>query len=656
MSPSTATTMSFSQVATSSTGAHDGSTTNGDGGECVAVVKRVKKVNSKRSGPTMVQTHIATTKKGKKNAGQKNKKVAKGSTKPSFNTAVITSPCQQMSTPSLSSATEKTQVHNTQVSATPKAPQSATVSSFADKHPKLKPSFLNIMASSHQSNHVGNFSSLMVLASIQTEQPSLSINGTMAKTVAKKHQHRGSVCQTRSLEDCIDASSVDNFCSGREGDRLLLASLPAEILGRGVLSFLGPSDLVAFGSASQQARTIGAEGYLWEPLFHQDFESHTMDPVSPSQWKTAYRLASLQLIAGSRCFRTKKTFVECVLGVGLDFTVNPKTKAVDYIRVSQDLVSGNHMAASASGATKDTFDNILRVFLPLHFTDEHFQRALPQIHKAVSCLAGSGKKTAADTRWRKTACQPDTILLDVFCKIINTFVVMLSDEGVSACEKSFRAFTRIHRLFLALAKKYPSIQKAALSRLRDFIGNEDKRQKKSCPNVGWILPLLMIVDETDFNWAKIRRHVVAETFDRCVLWICKKYPYLETTGDGNSKVESPEKSEERVTLSREAMRVPLRLLMLHVYFLKAFSQGTILERSEKYDRFFFQRATIPEHQEEGESSKESLLKHCQITTLSFESFRNHINAIYNVQSWQKFFRFIGLFGPKSKQEMAQLLQ
>jgi stress response protein SCP2 len=42
--------------------------------------------------------------------------------------------------------------------------------------------------------------------------------------------------------------------------------------------------------------------------------------------------------------------------------------------------------------------------------------------------------------------------------------------------------------------------------------------------------------------------------------------------------------------------------------------------------------------------------------LSFEHFRDQVNTIHTISTWQKFFNFVGLVGPKSKEGMAELIR
>merc|ERR1712232_516315 len=132
--------------------------------------------------------------------------------------------------------------------------------------------------------------------------------------------------------------------------------------------------------------------------------------------------------------------------------------------------------------------------MPLYFSDEHFERALPQIKKTIRKLCPERKQSVFDS----------SMVLDVMPKMINTFAVLVSDEGVAASKKSFLGIMRIHKLFLALANKFPWLKRDALLRLKRFVSLEQNRMKCSCPSLGNLLPLLMIVDKDKFNWTHLR--------------------------------------------------------------------------------------------------------------------------------------------------------
>eukprot|EP00957_Ditylum_brightwellii_P209936 15364379-Ditylum_brightwellii.AAC.1 len=211
---------------------------------------------------------------------------------------------------------------------------------------------------------------------------------------------------------------------------------------------------------------------------------------------------------------------------------------------------------------------------------EHFQCALPQLRKTIVRLCPE----------RNSTCFEPSMVLDVPPKVRNTFIVLVADEGISAFCNSFLGFTRVHCLFLALAHQYPTIKVEALIRLRIFVVRKENWVKSACPSLGNLLPLLSIIDQNVVDWSNICLAYLGESFDCGVLWVCKAHPQLEqmhsTTGQ---QVESKQCAEERVTLMLKAIRVNTRLLMFHVYFLKAYCQKSTIHCAILYDRFFGQQ-------------------------------------------------------------------
>jgi stress response protein SCP2 len=365
--------------------------------------------------------------------------------------------------------------------------------------------------------------------------------------------------------------------------------------------------------------------------------------VAQTEWKLAYRLSLTKSVDRLRCFVTKRTFFEDVLGVGVNFTVNPKTKEVDYIALSQDLLSST--AFERHKIRSDAFGNAFQLFLPLYFTDEHFRRALPLIRKTIVALHAPGRVVGKTTTNRRHDPIEDMVL-NVLPKIVNTFAVLLSDEGISASEKSFAGLHRVHRLFLALAHEYPRIKSRALARLRAFSSDEENRTKKSCPSLGSILPLLMVVDEQDFAWNRLRSSYIVENFDRGVLWTCKQHPEMDSTVD-----ESAEQAEARVAKTFSAMTISLRLCMFHVYFFHATCTGTTSQqRARRYDQW------LGRHDPEDDDVAYDDDNGPANNTMGFSHFRSRINHVLSVTTWHGFFAFVGLQCPPTQSDMARRLR
>lgn len=123
-----------------------------------------------------------------------------------------------------------------------------------------------------------------------------------------------------------------------------------------ILLFLTPHELLAFGSCSTET----------QKLSQRHFAASHLNPVSPLEWKLAFKVSKIKVVETLRCCQTKKSFLEEVIGVGVDFSINPKTKNIDYISMVHDLISQS--AFSNLGTTRDVFGEEYKLFLPIYFS------------------------------------------------------------------------------------------------------------------------------------------------------------------------------------------------------------------------------------------------------------------------------------------------
>lgn len=504
----------------------------------------------------------------------------------------------------------------------------------------------------------------------------------------KKNQHRNArrkqkrIQKQRLMNEERKQSSSDKDLNNTEEQQqeeaevvsnlvtnLTIESLPLEVLAENILPFLAVSDLASFGNCSQRTKSISENKHHWQSRFNLQFPNHNLSFASDREYKLAYKLHTTGAIHKQRCFHSKKTFFEDILGLGIDFTVNPKTKVVDYINTSQDLFSASSF--NRRGIKSDAFGNEFKLFLPLYFSRDHFRRALPTIKSTVMslCLEGS-------------SCEfHPYMILDVLPKIVNTFTVLVSSEGVAASKKSFIGLTRIYRLFLALAEMYPSIEAEALYRIRKFIIDDTCRSKKACPSLGNFLPLLIIVDRNVAKWSLLRSKYISESLTRSVLWVLKKHPELERKDDKTTSC-----IDQRLQLTREAAQVGMRLNMLQVHFVSFLCQGPNLSCATRLDNFLeemeeeeLESAEIESCQQQLETTDGDELPNPKLlqeqheavdsterqkeadkeeTTgqLSFSTFRTIVNDIFTVDSWSGYFHFMQAPRPKSKEKMTEILR
>jgi len=96
--------------------------------------------------------------------------------------------------------------------------------------------------------------------------------------------------------------------------------------------------------------------------------------------------------------------------------------------------------------------------------------------------------------------------------------------------------------------------------------------------------------------------------------------------------------------------------MFHVYFLKAFCQKSTTDRAILYDRFWGQ----PDPEDIGpngtnEPSSDELSTDT-LPPFSYTHFQKHVIYILSVNAWQRFFKFIGVCCPSTKEGLARLLR
>lgn len=450
----------------------------------------------------------------------------------------------------------------------------------------------------------------------------VGVKGPGSKKCQKRNQRRN-----RKRAERRAMREMEKKCgmvSNRQDDESQVQAVSTkqifdEIWTSSILSFLEPKDVLTFGICSKHTQELSDTAHVWSLLMKREFPYSNLTPSCPREYKLAFKLTKLNLLQNFRCFHTRKTFFEGIIGVGVDYTINPKTKEVDYISLSQDLVSKSSFDI---GNNSDVFENTYELFLPLYFSKGHFQRALPLIKKIVRTLyhgSPSGEFKPS-------------MILDVFPKVVNTFVVLLSDSGIAASRKSYIGLLRIHRLFLALADEFPEIRKDALSKLQDFTKHEWNRRKDTCSSLGNLLPLLFVVDEKDFSWGNLWKVYLNEKFDRSVLWICKEYPELKD-------ISVPD--DERLQKSFTASKVGLRLTMINVYFQWLLCKGSVHDRALMYDTYY----SSPY-----KDTASQLNEH-----LSYQKFRFQIHSIMQVKNWEGFYKYALVPCPQTKHEMVSIL-
>jgi len=295
------------------------------------------------------------------------------------------------------------------------------------------------------------------------------------------------------------------------------------------------------------------------------------------------------------CFHSKRTFVEDVLGVGINLEKKLDGKLA-YITTTFDLLSCTSFVQEKirRAAYKEKFTH----WMPLYINPTHGCKAIPLAKQSFAKICqdcyGSFK--------------PEMILT-VLPKLMNSMVVSLMSGKLYASIMALEGYCAFHHLFLVLLEEFPTLQDKVNDTIKQFITSETLRHKNNIPVLGEWLPLLTVTEK--YSWKDISEPYLLEVFDRNVLWTLKKYPELQYQIDKTHY-------QQRLKKTLDATLVSNRLLMFHVYFLKNIARpdGLSLKQVREFLDYRNGRPTF--------QMKEQLMNECK--------------RILKVSSWEQFFK------------------
>ncbi|MCO5569711.1 hypothetical protein L7F22_023427 [Adiantum nelumboides] len=390
----------------------------------------------------------------------------------------------------------------------------------------------------------------------------------------------------------------------------LFGLLPVEALTM-VISKLTTSDLASLSMTCHGMREASEDGFVWKELLHRHFPATSLQAATVNDWKHAYMLESSNITSSLQCFHSKVTFDKDVLGYPIAFTVNPRTRCVDYIEiVSFDLLSQTAYDEQKVRFTpkNDKFD----LLLPLYINQEHFERGLPLLMRTARALCPD-----MDSFTFKPA-----MVLSFMPKLLNTMVVLLSGKGISASDSATDGFCSLHRLFLALCDKF-NLWKDAEKRVLNFVSSEKARSKDDCPSLGDFISLLTVCSSKEASWENVIRPWIGELFDRGVIWVCKAHPNLVEKLKVSPKAGGID--NELIALSWDGRKIGLQLAIFFCGFIQILARppGVSLSKvAASYD-VLYGMASLPVKKRMQEFGKRTM----------------------EVNNWPTFFRAIGLQTP-----------
>lgn len=382
----------------------------------------------------------------------------------------------------------------------------------------------------------------------------------------------------------------------------------------GICSFLPLNDILSLAQTCKSMhQQLDNDWWLWRDLFRRRFGNNSALAPTGSHsgelkqaWKYAYLLQANCLADELQCYHTRvsSSDADVLLGVPIDYTINPKTGLLDYVTSTFDILS--FTAYSTYGVRRTVWGEKFISFLPLYIDEHHFLRGLDRLFTVAVHLM-TPKPTDSTFRryppsrgshsdnWRSkpspgsnhaeledlwTPKSPPEMVMALLMKMMNTQVVLLCDNGITASESALTGYCQLHRLMLAVSAKFPQLRRQANRRLEAFIRDPRRRVKRYTPSLGDLLCMLTISDR--YQWRHIAMLYLFESFDRAVLWSCSK---------DNSLINLPKGDISRLEKFKAAHIIGLRLCLFHAVFLNLLvNNGTtsgnrMKECAARYDLF-----------------------------------------------------------------------
>ncbi|CAG8562417.1 23313_t:CDS:2, partial [Gigaspora rosea] len=295
------------------------------------------------------------------------------------------------------------------------------------------------------------------------------------------------------------------------------------------------------------------------------------------------------------CYYLRKPFNEAILGISVRVGSGPVEKRVLIIE-EFDLFS--YEAFNYYNLRDGIWGNTFTHFLPVALNQVHFDQWDPSIiFKTIPGMINSMvvdlMKACDDSSGRSTR---NTVL--------------------KASEKALQGYCLLLHLLIMLSEKYPEIIKEAENKVVRFMNPEEKSEchKSRTPNLGEFMIYLFLCK--NMIWSEICPYFLEELLTRNVVWFLNQ-------NAGLAYIEPKTyHSKYRINTTFELSNTSLRLVLFQVSFLKIMQGiGEDMKRSYGYPS--------------DEMSNSLLLL---------------IKQIYNVKTWDVFFKMIDFSLPEQNWE------
>ena len=349
-----------------------------------------------------------------------------------------------------------------------------------------------------------------------------------------------------------------------------------------------------------------------------------------------------------RCFFLRTPLDESILGIGVHLDTGALSSDFDWL--SMEAFDNFNVRNSIE---KRPFS----YFLPLAFSRPHFDQAHKEIWTRLTEIE-AGIRAAEEAISQKTKQSTNRRLLpplkahhviDVVYRMMNNIVVSLMKPCedttrpvgahsskvpmlMHASERAVVSYCHLLHLLMRLCETTPVILQDANYKVRRFIEMPQTRVKAHTPDMGELIVLITLVlllpikNQPLITWENFCGKFLEEAITRNVRWVLLKSPELEIMESGAS--------DYRLNKTFANSTTSLRLIMFQMMFLRSFIHTYSAGITRLDENYGFPDKELP------------------------EQMVSEIKAIYQVDTWPKFFQRIEYArgGTFSKSSFSQMLR
>ena len=339
------------------------------------------------------------------------------------------------------------------------------------------------------------------------------------------------------------------------------------------------------------------------------------------------------------CFFTKESFMNEILGYGINIKYFKKSDQIQSINIVLDLVSKE---AYDNNCNYSVWNEEFRFWFPLKINNNHVERARKIIEQTVANIYFSKREGGnINDRWPTPSGYYDLTeetfsngefkinyfkpkyMVDIMCKILSSMIVDMMKDNLHASIKALNGFCEFHYLLIQFIEWYPEIKTIADEKIDFFINNFRYVNKLKYNSLGEFIILLLITKK--YKWDDIKYNFMKESECRNIRWILKEYPDFEDIYNHRNKSEC---NNEFVDSIFDIVKVGKKLNLFTIYFINEIA----LENQKNYKEYY------------GRPTPEIEIK-----------FQIKVKQIKSIEAWEQYYKELNLYMPPRRKILSDYI-